>query len=544
MNSFFDVFKWDRFVAPSAMELLFWLLAAIAVLFGLWGLASGLALVDGNPLQGLVLIAVSIVGALAAIIAARVACEAIVILFRVNENLMDIAERGLAIAQPVVESEAVRLERRMAEARERAANRASEPATASDRPTIDHRLIEAKPAEPERDPFAPDRGRVEPKAWDVKPAEARAAEPRAAEPRLAEEAKAEPVIRIAPEPSLREDKIEAAPVAEPKPAEPRLPAPKPHPSRAGEGKAGDAKSAASRSGEIRPAEPRPAEQRPVEPRTAEAKPTEPRPERRSQATASGSAPEPKTQPRPAPRRAPQQVEPAIEHALKRLSEPAGTEAMRAGLAAAAEEARRTEALHEAALAEFEREDEDWLPPPSEDDDVTPLPAFIGRHEEVVPPEPARTDFAPPLNRTRRRSNGAVSEPITVEPVAEPRARSQRDARSMDAGAEGSPLRGPARRPDQQYQRQADAAAESPYRDRDVDDRSRGHGQARGGQERDHPANRSGTSGQGGQAPKAGPSSKGGSPAPKGGPSGKGGQPAKGGQAPLKRRRPRPSRDDG
>ena len=99
MISFFDLFKWDRFVATSVIELLFWLLAAIAVLFGISGLIGGLALVQLAPANGLLAIAGSIIGTLAAIVAARVVCEAVIMLFRVNENLMDIRDSLAAGAE-------------------------------------------------------------------------------------------------------------------------------------------------------------------------------------------------------------------------------------------------------------------------------------------------------------------------------------------------------------------------------------------------------------------------------------------------------------
>ena len=92
MTSFFDLFKWDRFVATSVIELLFWLLAAIAVLFGISGLLNGVALVQLAPVSALLAIAFSIIGTLAAIVAARVVCEAVIMLFRLNENLMDIRD--------------------------------------------------------------------------------------------------------------------------------------------------------------------------------------------------------------------------------------------------------------------------------------------------------------------------------------------------------------------------------------------------------------------------------------------------------------------
>jgi hypothetical protein len=92
MISFLDLFKWDRFVATSFIEVLFWLLTAIAVLLGVAGVIDGVAQVSVDPARGLFAIALSILGGLAAIVVARTLCEAAIMLFRVNENLMDIRD--------------------------------------------------------------------------------------------------------------------------------------------------------------------------------------------------------------------------------------------------------------------------------------------------------------------------------------------------------------------------------------------------------------------------------------------------------------------
>ncbi len=99
MTSFFDVFRWNRFISPFAMELLFWLFSALVTLSGAWFLYTGIAMTERDAAPGLILIAMSIIGTLVGVIAARVACEAIVILFRVNENLMDIAEAAETAAE-------------------------------------------------------------------------------------------------------------------------------------------------------------------------------------------------------------------------------------------------------------------------------------------------------------------------------------------------------------------------------------------------------------------------------------------------------------
>ncbi|MBN8998712.1 MAG: DUF4282 domain-containing protein, partial [Rhizobiales bacterium] len=92
MSSFFDIFRWDRFVATNAIEVLFWLLAGIMVLAGGFGILAGVRLLPLDEIAGLVLIAVSIIGGVAGLVLARVLCEAVVILFRINDSLADIAE--------------------------------------------------------------------------------------------------------------------------------------------------------------------------------------------------------------------------------------------------------------------------------------------------------------------------------------------------------------------------------------------------------------------------------------------------------------------
>jgi hypothetical protein len=92
MISFLDLFKCERFVATSFAELLFWLLAAVAVLLGLSGVVSGIGQAQVEPAGGLITIALSIVGGLAGIVAARMLCEAVIMVFRANESLLDIRD--------------------------------------------------------------------------------------------------------------------------------------------------------------------------------------------------------------------------------------------------------------------------------------------------------------------------------------------------------------------------------------------------------------------------------------------------------------------
>jgi hypothetical protein len=188
MNSFLDLFKWDRFVATSVIELLFWLLAAIAVLFGISGLISGLALVQIAPGHGLLAIAGSIIGTLAAIVAARVVCEAVIMLFRVNENLMDIrdslanaAERQPhAIEVPVLDPYAAAIEAMLPEPPRPAAATTPPPSRA------ENRWGETRPPEPRAQEQKQEPRAAEPRTSDARVAEARSSETASLEARLAE----------------------------------------------------------------------------------------------------------------------------------------------------------------------------------------------------------------------------------------------------------------------------------------------------------------------------------------------------------------------
>lgn len=186
MISFLDLFKWDRFVATSFVELLFWLLTAVAMLLGIAGVVGGIAQVSADPAGGLIAIAVSILGGLAGIVVARTLCEAVIMLFRVNENLMDIRDNLVAANEPhapppqFAAVEPVEPVRSFAEAIEQAL---AEPDTASLLPPVPPELdwqpppAQSKPAEPKP---------AEPKPVEAKPAEAKSPETSSLEARLAE----------------------------------------------------------------------------------------------------------------------------------------------------------------------------------------------------------------------------------------------------------------------------------------------------------------------------------------------------------------------
>src|SRR6185436_19641113 len=60
MFDFRDLFQWERFITPSIIKIFYWLAVGIAVLFGLSGIVSGLALMSLSPLAGLFYIIASL----------------------------------------------------------------------------------------------------------------------------------------------------------------------------------------------------------------------------------------------------------------------------------------------------------------------------------------------------------------------------------------------------------------------------------------------------------------------------------------------------
>jgi hypothetical protein len=89
-----DLFQWERFITPSIIKIFYWLAVGIAVLFGLSGLVTSLKLLTVSPLAGLITLVASVIGVLVGVIFARIACEFILIVFRMNEHLGAIRSRG------------------------------------------------------------------------------------------------------------------------------------------------------------------------------------------------------------------------------------------------------------------------------------------------------------------------------------------------------------------------------------------------------------------------------------------------------------------
>lgn len=94
MFSFGDLFQWDRFITPSIIKVFYWLAVGLSALFGLSGVASSIALMTDSFFAGLVTLVGSLLGALVGIIVARISAEFVLIVFRINEHLGAIRNRG------------------------------------------------------------------------------------------------------------------------------------------------------------------------------------------------------------------------------------------------------------------------------------------------------------------------------------------------------------------------------------------------------------------------------------------------------------------
>jgi Domain of unknown function (DUF4282) len=89
-----ELFQWERFITPSIIKPFYWLCVAIAILGGLWGVVSSFGVMAYSPIAGLVMALLCIAGTVAGIIFARILAEFVLIVFRINEHLGAIRNRG------------------------------------------------------------------------------------------------------------------------------------------------------------------------------------------------------------------------------------------------------------------------------------------------------------------------------------------------------------------------------------------------------------------------------------------------------------------
>jgi hypothetical protein len=94
MFDYRDLFQWERFITPSIIKIFYWLAVGISILGGIYGMISSLFMIPFNAPLGLFGIITSLVGVLIAVLFARIISEFVLIMFRINEHLGAIRQRG------------------------------------------------------------------------------------------------------------------------------------------------------------------------------------------------------------------------------------------------------------------------------------------------------------------------------------------------------------------------------------------------------------------------------------------------------------------
>jgi hypothetical protein len=89
-----DLFQWERFITPSIIKIFYWLSVGLSVLFGVGGILTGLTQLFLSPIGGLVTVVASLIGLLIGVIFSRIIAEYVLIMFRINEHLGAIRNRG------------------------------------------------------------------------------------------------------------------------------------------------------------------------------------------------------------------------------------------------------------------------------------------------------------------------------------------------------------------------------------------------------------------------------------------------------------------
>src|ERR1700741_4019898 len=89
-----DLFQWERFITPSIIKLFYWLIVIMVLLAGLSGLVTALGTFFVNPIAGALSAIACFAGMLVGILFARIVAEFILMVFRINEHLAAIRNRG------------------------------------------------------------------------------------------------------------------------------------------------------------------------------------------------------------------------------------------------------------------------------------------------------------------------------------------------------------------------------------------------------------------------------------------------------------------
>jgi hypothetical protein len=90
---FVDLLLFRRLIAPTIIQIMFWLGVASVLLSSLMGAIGGLvALVNSSAVQGLLMIFLSLLYIPFGVLVVRLWCEMLILFFRMNETLTDIKD--------------------------------------------------------------------------------------------------------------------------------------------------------------------------------------------------------------------------------------------------------------------------------------------------------------------------------------------------------------------------------------------------------------------------------------------------------------------
>ena len=94
MFDYNDLLQWDRFITPSIIRIFYWLAVGLIVLGGLSMTFTALGMMAVNFFAGFFTLIAAMLFILAGVIFARILCELVMVVFRINEHLGAIRERG------------------------------------------------------------------------------------------------------------------------------------------------------------------------------------------------------------------------------------------------------------------------------------------------------------------------------------------------------------------------------------------------------------------------------------------------------------------
>ena len=94
MFDFGELLQWDRFITPSVIRVFYWLSLGLTVLLGMSFVFTALSMMAVNVFAGLLLLIAAMVFILVGIIFIRIVCELVMVIFRINEHLGAIRDRG------------------------------------------------------------------------------------------------------------------------------------------------------------------------------------------------------------------------------------------------------------------------------------------------------------------------------------------------------------------------------------------------------------------------------------------------------------------